>query len=384
MRKLLTAFITIVSFPALAQEQDLGFLHISKFYSDSIYYTSNNSTAFSSSFIKNEFANFNLATVLRDKQQVKKVLGYTKKNRGIDLYYFPGTSNKKALVIGGVHGSELSAIEVAKSLIQQLSSGEKPYYSVIIIPSLFPDNTAMAEECKRDRILRNAGRYTNEGATDPNRQMPALGRSFNSEVPVDANSRQIEKENALLLQLIQAYGPQRIISLHAIKDKKEAGVFADPRTDCEGRALGFSSDSTLALLMAGYIEKNGGIAAGNRVKKSPTALYYFDPKNAVAGQSQERNLKGSNHSPQAHGVSLGGWAATAICDEANNYYRQAIRILTIEFPGYKKQVEYTTSGEQKWYAKQVNVYASSIYTYFIQQVCEEESLPNDVNSLAGK
>ena len=64
---------------------------------------------------------------------------------------------------------------------------------------------------------------------------------------LDAHGRLIEKENALLLQLIQSFAPERIVNIHAIKDSTKAGIFADPRTDCDGRALGFASDSTLAV-----------------------------------------------------------------------------------------------------------------------------------------
>jgi hypothetical protein len=46
------------------------------------------------------------------------LLGKTKQGREIEAFYFPGTSEKRALVIGGVHGSELSSIEVSRMLIR--------------------------------------------------------------------------------------------------------------------------------------------------------------------------------------------------------------------------------------------------------------------------
>ena len=371
MRKFLTAIAMSACLGVVAQEQDMAFLYFSKFYNDSIYHTTYSDLA-SPKVVKNSFADFNMAVLLAEKKPVKKVLGFSKKNKPVEAYYFPGTSSKKALVIGGVHGSELSSVEVAKDLISQLTKGEKPYYSVIIIPSLFPDNAAAAEASKQDRVAHNVGRYSYTEAIDPNRQLPGLGTPFYLDDAKDAYGREVEPENQLLLQLIQAYAPERIVNVHAIKDYGRAGIYADPRTDCEGRALGYSSDSTLAVLMAKYIDDKGGNVAGNKIKTAPTALYYLDPKPAALGDIQPRNLTGANLKGKISGVSLGSWASTAVCDEKNNYSRPAMRILTMEFPGYKKPSEYKFPDDKKWCRGLVNLYASSIYNYFLQEYCVEE------------
>lgn len=373
MRKFLTAIVMSACLGAAAQEQDLAFLYVSKFYNDSTYHPTSTSSYSSSAIVKNDFADFNLSMILAEKKATKKILGYSKKNKPIEAYYFPGTSSKKALVIGGVHGSELSSVEVAKALIARLSKGQKPYYSVIVIPSLFPDNAAMAEAYKHDRLVNNVGRYTHTEAIDPNRQLPSLGTPFYVDEAKDAYGRVIEKENQILLQLIQAFAPERIVNVHAIKDYGKAGIYADPRADCEGKALGYSSDSTLAVAMAKYIDAKGGNVAGNKIKTAPTALYYLDPKPAPTGEKQERNLIGANLKGKISGVSLGSWASTAVCDEANNYNRPAMRILTMEFPGYKKPSEYKFAEDRKWYKDLVGLYSSSIYHYFLQEYCVEEN-----------
>jgi|GEM_PF-676593 len=372
MRKLLTAIAMFSCLGATAQDRDPAFLSISKFYNDTIYHSPVVKRS-SSAIVSPHFADFNLDAIIADGRPVKKVLGYTKKKKPIEAHYFPGTSEKKALVIGGVHGSELSSVEIAKRLITRLAKGEKPYYSVIIIPSLFPDNAATAEACKHDRISHNVGRYTHEEAIDPNRQLPSLGEPFYLNKPLDAYGREIEQENQLLLQLIQAFEPDRIVNLHAIKDYGKAGIYADPRTDCEGRALGYSSDSTLAVMMAKHIDDKGGNAYGNKIKTSPTALYYLDPKPAARGDMQQRNLVGANMKGKINGVSLGSWASTAVCDEENNYQRKASRILTVEFPGYKKPAEYKFAEDRKWYSELVGLYADAIQTYFLGEYCVEEN-----------
>src|SRR6185295_3212630 len=121
------------------------------------------------------------------------------------------------------------------------------------------------------------------GAVDPNRQMPTPGLAFDEEDGLDHAGRKIENENALLLDLIDQYRPQRIVNLHAIRDTANAGVFADPRTDDKSFALGYESDSSLAIAIAKDIEQNGGYIPGNRLNKKPSALYYKDPPAVPAG-----------------------------------------------------------------------------------------------------
>ena len=242
----------------------------------------------------------------KNKKREKAILGYTNENRPVEIFYFPGISNKRALVIGGMHGSELSSIEIARNIIRQLSNGETSYYDVLVIPSLFPDNAVAAASTPGERGNTNFGRYTSGLTADPNRQMPCLGAEFNANEPFDFHGRVIEKENQYLLQLIQDYKPARIVNLHAIKDVSKAGIYADPRTNCEGMALGFETDSTLAVSMAKYICEYGGWVPGNNLAVNPIALYYHDPEIAVAGSIQKRNLAGSPlPNNRGYGVSLG-------------------------------------------------------------------------------
>lgn len=300
---------------------------------------------------------------IKNKKPSKAVLGYSHQNREVEAYYFPGSSDKKALIIAGMHGSELSAIEVAKNLIELLSSGEMPYYNVIIIPELFPDNAWKATQVAT-KSTSNFGRYSTQGSVDPNRQMPALGTAFSKENPVDLYGRTIERENQFLLQLIEDYQPLRIINLHAIKDITKAGIYADPRTDCNGYALGFETDSSLAVSMAQFIQGNGGDVPGNCLQQTPTALYCHDPEIAPAGAVQQRNLHGSALSNnRGYGVSLGGWASTAVCTEKGR--RNAARLITIEFPGYKPSFAYK-SEEKKRCRFNIQLYAMSVRRIFLE------------------
>jgi hypothetical protein len=312
------------------------------------------------SALLNSFYNNNLS--------VHTILGYTHQNRPVEVYYFPGVSNHRALIIGGMHGSERSSIEIAMQVISALSHGAAPYYNVIIIPRLFPDNEALAGSVPR-KGETNLGRYSSEMSADPNRQMPDLGKAFDPERPMDFCEREIEKENQWLLHLIQEFKPSRIINLHAIKDVTKAGIYADPRTDCHGTALGFATDSLLAVSMARLIAGKGGDVPGNELINQPTALYYHDPEIAPVGTMQIRNLHGSSLPyNRGCGVSLGGWATTAVCEGEKS--RPAIRLITVEFPGYQTCTDYP-SKERSRCTLNSQLYVKAITSLFLSNYLTE-------------
>jgi hypothetical protein len=308
-----------------------------------------------------------LNVLISRKNKGKLNLGYTKQNRPVPLYYFPGKSRQSVLIIGGMHGSELSSIELAHSIKKMLGDYELKH-DVFLIPSLFPDNAVKA---LGSRCQSNTGRYSHEDAVDPNRQMPAIGKAFNSQQPFDALRRVIEQENQWLLAVIQEYKPILIINLHAIKDVKKAGVFADPRTDCSGIALGYEKDSLLALQIAAEIKAKEGLLPGNFLDNAVTTLYHKDPAIAPAGIRQQRNLQGSKlPHKRGEGISLGTWATTAVCERTEQNNREAIAVLTIEFPGYKPSSLYNDEEEKAFALKNIRAYSEGILS--ILQIEPEE------------
>ncbi len=316
-----------------------------------------------------------LKKILLDRKAAQFTIGHSKLGRTIDAFFFPGTSDKKALVIGGMHGSELSSIEIANELLAQLKKGDSIYYNVIIIPSLFPDN---AEQAKQNPLLigsiDNIGRYSYCGAVDPNRQMPTPGKPFDEDDSLDHVGRKTEYENAILLELIDQYRPQRIVNLHAIRTTENAGVYADPRTDHNGIALGYASDSSLAISIAKHIYENGGYIPGNRINSKPTALYYKDPVPTPKGFFQKRNMSGSpTPGHKGGGVSMGTWAATAVVDENNpTKNRDAIRLITMEFPGSKRPVDYLQPKQQHYCQQQIERYAAALRAIFLGEYFVED------------
>ena len=157
----------------------------------------------------------------------------------IQVHFFRGTTNQRALVIAGVHGTEVQGIEVAQHLITDLQAGmaatppRLPAFSVIIVPSLFPDNAAAG--------IRQGATPTNRNFPDPRHTLAtaprnAAGRPLDSRGAATATrsarpslNRPILTQNILLMALMERFSPERIISIHGTWRAGAGGVFYDPR-----------------------------------------------------------------------------------------------------------------------------------------------------------
>ena len=118
------------------------------------------------------------------------------------------------------HGSEGAGVEVVNILLERMRApgSTMPYYSVLIVPVLFPENLA-------------SRRRKTPGMTDPNRQMPAVGSSPGRN---DSKSRPIEPENLVLLDLVERFKPERVASVHGHLPPQAGksdmpSITADPR-----------------------------------------------------------------------------------------------------------------------------------------------------------
>jgi hypothetical protein len=152
--------------------------------------------------------------------------------RPIEAFFFRGSTDRRALVIAGVHGTERQGMEVATRLIHDLQSQtQPPGFTTIIVPSLFPDNAARGTAGARE-----------SGPTPTNRNFPlpsedlAAATEAGGGTAVDASkskgkrTRAILPENLLLLELMERFHPERIISIHGTSGPGSAGVFYDRRS----------------------------------------------------------------------------------------------------------------------------------------------------------
>jgi hypothetical protein len=275
----------------------------------------------------------------------------------------------------------MSAVQVAEMLVENLQAGRgvRPYFTVIIVPQLFPGNVAHAESEAATRpgsvnSPQNIGRYSqsNPLSTDPNRQFPAAGSAFEPGSPVDAQGRAIEPENVILLELIQRFQPSRVANLHAIRNQREAGVYADPRTSASGEALGFDFDRDLALAMAGRAESGGARVPGNRRSRrgNVNAIYPRDPAAAAAGEQQVRSSGGQE--PHKKGTSFGTWGTTEISGAANpEANRPAMTVITVEV-ATAHRVEDMPRAAQAARLAELSAHSASLQEIFLGQPGTED------------
>jgi predicted deacylase len=163
--------------------------------------------------------------------------------RPIQATFIRGSTDRRALVIAGVHGSERQGMEVADRLIKDLGS-QTPGFTTIIVPSLFPDSAARGDEIvaagnkdslKEMQKARESGPDP-EKSTPTNRNFPPSSQNLadakvaGGGTAVDKLGRAILPENLLLIELMERFHPERIISIHGTFGPGSAGVFYDPRS----------------------------------------------------------------------------------------------------------------------------------------------------------
>jgi hypothetical protein len=154
----------------------------------------------------------------------------------IEIHFILGSTPRRALVIGGVHGIERAGMEVTRELLAELTKKDapQPVFTTIIVPVLFPDN--------RDSRTRESGqddpkkrRKDDPPLIHTNRNFPytnldlAAAKAAGGGTAKDTLGNLILPENLLLIELIERFKPERIISIHGTRYAGAAGVFYDPR-----------------------------------------------------------------------------------------------------------------------------------------------------------
>ena len=233
----------------------------------------------------------------------------------------------RRMVIAGVHGSERSGVAVAEQVATLLASGRTAGADTLMITDLFPDNGAAG--------LR-------EGAIPTNRNFPPRGRAADPADPRDALGRPILPENRLLLALIAAFRPDRILSLHATVHPERAGIFADPHAGPGGPpdAGASAADAALALDLARHVRVRGARVPGNDLDGAHSSLW--------SGEVDD-------------GVSLGGWAPCPIrTDDAHR--RPSIGVITVEIDGLHRADAAEARADR---GQELDAFADAIVTRFL-------------------
>jgi hypothetical protein len=248
----------------------------------------------------------------------------------VTAHLVAGRVAQTVLVIGGVHGSEQSGVEVVQRLLTQLRD-HQPHYTVVVVPQLFAANgrtrrewdAALAaahgelpvSEYRRYRDAAGDPGRISPAHEDPNRQFPGPGVPFDASRPFDSHGRVIESPNLALHALLTEFQPIGIVSVHAISDPAAAGIYADPQPAGDDTGLASAAEA-LAIAMAVQADAWGLNVSGNRRGGGWSSLYPGqDPGWAPEYVTTEA----------AKGCSLGQWAPTrgypVITMEVGEQYR---------------------------------------------------------------
>lgn len=295
----------------------------------------------------------------------------------VTAHYFPGQTDRRALIIGGVHNrTEPQGAAVVERLRVLLTNRPTlPFFTTILVPNLFP---AARFSPGDPRWIRGgmgndtSGTLETTRAVEPNRNFPLPGEDLaaaqargsagatapelvftdpaNPSAPPgparDENiaghagtSIRMLPETRTLISLIEHFHPERIASVHAHSLKRlpgdAPGIFVDPRgvdptTGTVTNAGQAAEDDRLATAMvrqgsSQYTPATTGVRSpdpfvGNRPGTSRSTVHY------AAGA-------------HAQGNSLGMWAPTPVTSGPGA--RPGITTVTIEVPQWTDRSERT-------------------------------------------
>ncbi|OHB55630.1 MAG: hypothetical protein A2Y07_09755 [Planctomycetes bacterium GWF2_50_10] len=157
-----------------------------------------------------------MSPIWTDRADIKTV-GYSTTGLPIPMYTF-GTGSKRILIFAAIHGNEWTSYSVARNLIELLNTDCELYYgtTVAIIPTANPDG--LKKNCR-----------TNPAGVDVNRNFPASNwqetdRTDSYSGPAPAS----ESETKAIINAVETFKPDVIISLHSISSPKHGNNFDGP------------------------------------------------------------------------------------------------------------------------------------------------------------
>jgi len=314
-----------------------------------------------------------------------------------EVHFIAGRTSQRALVLGGVHGSEPEGEVVVRQLIEALKTATtKPFFTVILVPRLISKSRQDPSPKSHNAPFREVDDKTAKGAAgagskgtgsegnieiEPNRNFPLPGTSYDSYKKTghlefwDAGARKVraprdivkidgkkenrakavasEKmlpENRLLVHLIERFQPERLVSVHqhSVPGGRGdgPGVFVDPRRPATKLSAddGFDPTTDQALTPEGQQDDKLGAAMRDTIQTDAEAAGLrkqgLDP---LAGNAVPLPGTKSKKPPTVHyktgahaeGNSLGDYAPVEV-KEGGVGDRPDIGTITIEIPQYDK------------------------------------------------
>jgi hypothetical protein len=313
-----------------------------------------------------------------------------------EVHFIAGRTSRRALVLGGVHGSEPEGEVVVRQLIEGLKKATvKPFFTVILVPRLIGKSREDPSPKSHNAPFREVDDKTKGAAgagskgtgsdgnveVEPNRNFPLPGTSYDSYKKTghlefwDADAKKVraprdivnvegkkenrakavasEKmlpENRLLVHLIEQFKPERLVSVHqhSVPGGRGdgPGVFVDPRRPATKLSAddGFDPTTDQALTAEGQQDDKLGAAMCDTIQKDAEAAGLrkqgLDPLagNAVplpGAKSKKPSTVHYKTGAHAEGNSLGDYAPVEV-KQGGAGDRPAIGTITIEIPQYDK------------------------------------------------
>ena len=279
----------------------------------------------------------------------------------IMAHFFKGTTDRRALIIGGVHNkTEPQGADVVQKLRAILETRPKPpFFSVVLVPNLF-DPAQYSKGSPRwvqgGAGTTDSGKFESSRPVEPNRNFPLPGEDLEAahnrgasspkspelvfsdpastapRAPQDTaggagggTSTRMLPETRALIALIESFHPERIASVHAHSLKNDPGdapgIFVDPRPGAAQAA----EDDRLATAMVKE--------AQSRLSTSPIPQPQTDPFKGNAAGTAAATVHYATGAPHAEGNSLGMWAPVPVASGSGA--RPGITTMTIEVPQWK-------------------------------------------------
>jgi protein MpaA len=162
-----------------------------------------------------------------------------------------GTGSSGVLILGGIHGDETAAVELAQRLLDQLARDPQACAgrSVFVIPVANPDGVA-------------SRRRVNANGVDLNRNFPAANFKPSRRYGVTAAS---QPETRALLSALEQVRPALIISIHCADDRRKCNSYDGPAeaiASLMSRHNGYPVTPTIGYPTPGSLGSYAGIDRG--------------------------------------------------------------------------------------------------------------------------
>jgi hypothetical protein len=294
-----------------------------------------------------------------------------------DAFFFPGRSERRALIISGVHSDETRGVEVVKNLQALLETkskaGIKPFFTTILVPIVFPraqgtndrnvagglglDTKGMLQ-CRKVEPNRNfplpgehLAKAVANGAAGPDVPELKIRTSTGDRRPQDTGTERaffvtsirMLPETRILIRLLERFQPERLATVHDHRLKQACHVCTSGAvTKCGGEGPGLFMDPRGIDPVTNKITNQTELDADDKLarKMAEAALTRLPCNFALRGSSVFPPFAGNQaffpltvryfSKARVEGNSLGDWAPVPTVG------RPGIATLTIEIPKYDR------------------------------------------------